>query len=132
MKYTRSKRTLSVLILIVLLSAVNGFAQENHQFGNFKALMIDNEVVDHVFSEGNDIYVKIQTPYWNNEFTVRISDGNQTGYRTWFSGDMDYTVRLHLSEVSDRQGYTYRINTGAGYVEYWVNGRMVLHLERSV
>ena len=77
------KRLFSVLFVLTLFLPVIVQAQEQIQFGDFSALQMDKEVVDHVFSEGNDIYVKITEDYWDASFTVRISNANRTDYRTW-------------------------------------------------
>ena len=124
------KRLFSVLFVLTLFLPVIVQAQEQIQFGDFSALQMDKEVVDHVFSEGNDIYVKITEDYWDASFTVRISNANRTDYRTWLDGALNRQVNVYRSNQKGKQGYTYRINTRAKFVEYWVADRLVLHLER--
>ena len=72
------KRLFSFLFILTLFIPTSGQAQEQTQFGDFSALEIDKEVVDHVFSEGNDIYVKITEDLWDVSFIVRISNANRT------------------------------------------------------
>jgi hypothetical protein len=124
------KGLFSFLLALSLLTPVSIQAQEQTQFGDFFALEMDKEVVDHVLSEGNDIYVKITKGYWDASFTVRISNAKRTDYRTWLDGASDRRVNVYRSQQTDKQGYTYRINTRAEFVEYWVGDRLVLHLER--
>jgi hypothetical protein len=120
-----------VLLILALFMPMGALAQEETQYGDFSALTMDEEVVSHVFSEGNDIYVKIHKDYWDADFIVRLSNANRMDYRTWLNGESDRVVRVYRSQQTDKQGYTYRINTSARFVEYWMGERLVLHLERT-
>jgi hypothetical protein len=106
-------------------------AQQGANPGTFSAIKMDQDVVDHVLTEGNDIYVKVQPDYWDAEFMVKISNENMASYRQWLSGSWEYPTQVYRSNQKGKQGYTYRINTGAKYVEYWTGGKMVLHLMRG-
>jgi hypothetical protein len=118
------------LIVISVLACLVSFSAQAQEFGDFSALKMDKEVVDEVLPQGNDIYVKINQAHWDAAFQVKISDENQSGYRKWSSGEDEMTVKVYQSQKENRQGYTYRINTAAKYVEYWMDGKLVLHLER--
>jgi len=120
-------RVFAIASLFCLVS-VHAGAQ---QHGEFSVLRIDRNVVEDVFVQGNDIYVKVDKAHWGEIFTVRISNENMAGYRTWFTGEEGMPVEVYRSERENRQGYTYRVNTAAKYVEYWTNGKLVLHLERA-
>lgn len=125
------KRLFSVLFILTLFMPTSVQTQEQTQFGAFSALEMDKEVVDHVFNEGNDIFVKITEDYWDASFTVKISNANRMDYRTWLDGALDRQVNVYQSQQKGKQGYTYRINTRAKFVEYWMADRLVLHLERQ-
>jgi hypothetical protein len=101
------------------------------QYGPFTALIVDKQVVEDVSAEGNDIYVKIGNQFQNATFSVKISNENKSDYRTWLNGQDEMQVKVYQSQKENRQGYTYRINTTAKYVEYWMDGKLVLHLERT-
>ena len=116
-----------VISVLVCLVSVPALAQK---FGDFSAMKMDKDVVEDVFTQGNDIYLKINKAYWGATFTVKISNENMSGYRKWSSGDEAMTVKVYQSQKENRQGYTYRINTAAKYVEYWMDGKLVLHFER--
>ena len=124
------KRLFSVLFILTLFIPTSVQTQEQAQFGAFSALEMDKEVVDHVFNEDNDIFVKITEDYWDASFTVKISNANRTDYRTWLDGALDRQVNVYRSQQKGKQGYTYRINTRAKFVEFWMADRLVLHLER--
>ena len=118
---------LSVLLALFLLVPAAVQAQQ----GTFSAIKMDQNVVDHVLTEGNDIFVKVHNDYWDAEFIVKISDENMGNYRQWLNGAWEYPTNVYRSNQKGKQGYTYRINTGAKYVEYWTGGKMVLHLMRG-
>lgn len=125
------KGLFAVLLIFALFIPMDGLAQEETQYGDFSVLTMDEEVVGDVFSEGNDIYVKIQKGYWDADFIVKLSNANQMDYRPWLNGELDRVVKVYRSQQTDKQGYTYRINTVAKFVEYWVGDRLVLHLKRN-
>ena len=121
---------LSVLLALFLLVPVTVQAQEGTKYGTFSAVKMDEDVVEHVLTEGNDIYVKVHTDYWDADFVVKISNENMASYRSWLNGEMEYPIKVYRSQQKNKQGYTYRINTAARFVEYWTGDRLVLHLER--
>jgi hypothetical protein len=121
------KAFMAALILFCWVS-VPALAQ---QYGPFTALSVDKQVVEDVFAQGNDIYVKINNQFQNATFSVKISNENKSHYRTWVNGQDEMQVKVYQSQKENRQGYTYRISTTAKYVEYWMDGKLVLHLERT-
>jgi hypothetical protein len=122
------KKYLIVALVLFCWVSVPALAQ---QYGPFTALSLDKQVVEDVFTQGNDVYVKINKNFWNASFTVKISNGNKSGYRTWLNGQDEMQVKVYQSQKENRQSYTYRVNTTAKYVEYWMDGKLVLHLERT-
>ena len=125
------KRTaLPLLLVLVCFFAAVTWAGEGDQYGPFTAIKMDPEVVRDVVVEDNDIYVKVAESYWGEEFIVKISNDYMTNYRQWLNGSWEMPVLVYQSQQKNKQGYTYRINTGAGFVEYWTSGKLVLLLER--
>ncbi|MGD2126497.1 MAG: hypothetical protein PVG99_10475 [Desulfobacteraceae bacterium] len=124
------KTLLAVLLVLFCLSPLTIRAQEGASYGPFSAIKMDSEVVVDVLAEANDIYVKVAESYWDADFTVKISNDYMTSYRQWLSGAWEMPVKVYRSHKRNKQGYTYRINTAAKFVEYWMDGRLVLHLER--
>jgi hypothetical protein len=123
------KRWFFVITILFCVVAVPAFGQEH---GDFSVLEMDRTVVEDVFVRGDDIHVKINSAYWDETFTVKISNENRADYRTWLSGEEEMIIKVYRSPRENRQGYTYRVNTAAGYIEYWVDGKLVLHLKRSL
>ena len=106
-------------------------AQGLPQYGEFTAIRIDWEIVKDVIAEGNDIYVKLDPRFQNEEIIVKISNDLLAGYRTWAEGEVEKIVKIYHSNRRNKLGYTYRIHTSAKFVEYWIKEDLILHLERN-
>lgn len=119
----------SLLVLLWLAPGVVA-AQEKDEYGPFVALMMDRAVVEDVAVEDNDIYVKVAREHWGSEFIVKISNNNMAAYRNWLDGTAEISVKVYRSQKKNKQGYTYRVNTSANFIEYWLEGRLILHMER--
>ena len=117
------------LTLALFIPALVG-AQVRPSFGPFSAIKMDQAVVEDVFVQDNDIYVKVAKDYWDKNFVVKISNEEMAYYRTWLNGQSEMSIKVYRSQQRNLQGYTYRINTAARFIEYWVDGNLVLHLER--
>ena len=122
------KRWIPVIAVLFCLASVNAAAEQP----GVSVLKMDREVVEDIFFQGNDIYVKVHEAYWEATFTVKISNENKADYRTWFSGEEEMAVKVYRSQSENLQGYTYRVNTAAKFIEYWMDGNLVLHLERII
>jgi hypothetical protein len=120
--------TLGVAILFLL--PFSALAQQEATYGPYKVLSMDKAVVEDVLVEANGLYVKVNQSYWGSEFIVKGSAKNNEIYTTWANGTNEMPVKVYQSQVKNKQGYTYRINTGATFVEYWTGGKLVLHLEK--
>ena len=125
------KRFLIVsLALVVFLPAVVG-AQGAPTFGSYTAIKMERSVVEDVLVQESGLYVKVTNDYWNKDFIVKISNEDMAYYRTWLNGESEMSIKVYQSQQRNLQGYTYRINTAARFIEYWVDGNLVLHLEKA-
>lgn len=125
------KRFLIVsLALAVFLPAVVG-AQGAPTFGPYTAIKMERSVVEDVLVQESGLYVKVTNDYWNKDFIVKISNEDMAYYRTWLNGESEMSIKVYQSQQRNLQGYTYRINTAARFIEYWVDGNLVLHLEKA-
>lgn len=122
------KRLFFVMAVLLCMASAHAAAEQR---GVFSVLTIDRSVVEDIFVQGNDMYAKVDKDHWEATFTVKISNENMAGYRTWMSGEDAMPVKVYRSHKENRQGYTYRVNTAAKFVEYWVDGKLILHLERT-
>ncbi len=127
------KKALFLFLIVAFCFALPTVAraQKGSVHGPFTVIEIDQNAVKDVITKGNDIYVRVTEPYWNAEFTVKISNKYMASYRQWLNGEKEMKVKVYLSPTNSMQGCTYRINTTAKFVEYWTGGRLVLHLERT-
>ncbi|MEJ2725616.1 MAG: hypothetical protein P8175_13420 [Deltaproteobacteria bacterium] len=119
-----------LLLVLLCFCFTLTWAGEGDDYGPFTAVKMDPEVVQDVVVEDNNIYVKVAPSYWNQEFIVKISNDYMTSYRQWLNGAWEMPIRVYQSQEKNKQGYTYRINTTAKFVEYWTGGKLVLLLER--
>ncbi len=106
-------------------------AQGPATFGPFTALQMDKQVVEGVVADGDSVYVKVAKVFWNVSFTVKISNKNEADYRKWSGDRTEMVVNVYQTDKVNKQGYTYRINTSARFIEYHMGGKLVLHLERT-
>jgi hypothetical protein len=124
------KAFVTIGVSILLLFPLSAVAQQEATYGPYKVLSMDKAVVEDVLVEGNDLYVKVNPSYWGSEFIVKGSEKNNEIYTAWANGTNEMPVKVYQSQAKNKQGYTYRINTGARFVEYWTGGKLVLHLEK--
>ncbi len=92
----------------------------------FKVLAQDTTIVKDIRAEGQDVWIKLTPEHTGDEVTVRISDQNRNHYRPWFDGNLD----LVSTGFRGNDVWSDRVQTTARYIEYWVDGNLVLHLER--
>jgi hypothetical protein len=124
------KRTTLAMLVLMVMVPLTAQAQDKTTYGAFTALKLDTLVVEDVLVEGDNIYVKVLPNWRNATCTVRTSNQNMADYRKWNDGTFEMAVKVYQSQKSDKQGYTYRVNSTAAYVEYHLEGRLVLQLER--
>jgi hypothetical protein len=106
-------------------------AQEPPKFGPFIALKMDKQVVEGVVVDEDNVYVKVAKDFWNASFTVKISNKNGADYRKWSGDKTEMLVRVYQTDKVNKQGYTYKINSSAKFIEYHEDGKLVLQLERT-
>jgi hypothetical protein len=124
------KVRLPLLLVLLCFCVTMTWAGEGDDYGPFTAVKMDSGVVRDVVVEDNDIYVKVAETYWNEEFIVKISNDYMANYRQWLNGSWEMPMKVYQSQQKNKQGYTYRVNTAARFVEYWTGGKLVLILER--
>ncbi len=93
----------------------------------FNILAQDETVVKETRSAGDNVWIKLAPNYLADRITLRISNQNQSSYRTWFNNEKD----LVSAGYRGRNVWSDRVQTSARYIEYWHNDVLVLHLERK-
>jgi len=93
----------------------------------YNILTQDETVVTNVKSSEGNVWIKLDPRYLSDSITVRISNQNQDSYRIWFNNEQD----LVSTELRGKNAWSDRVQTIAGYIEYWHNDILVLHLEKK-
>jgi hypothetical protein len=118
------------MMVLMVMVPLTVQAQGKAAYGPFTALKLDTQIVEDVLVEGDNLYVKVQSNWRTAGFTVKASNQNMADYRKWYDGTSEMAVKVYQSEKNNKQGCTYRISTTAPYIEYYVDGRLILQLER--
>ncbi|GAB5560191.1 MAG: hypothetical protein SynsKO_18380 [Synoicihabitans sp.] len=96
--------------------------------GPFEVLEIDMDFLQDVSYRNDRIYLKRQLNRLNDAITLRASMLKGEAYRKWFNGEYDLVSPANAGHRPN--GWTDWVETTANYVEYWVDGKKVLHLRR--
>lgn len=115
------KRTLIAIVGLFLSFSI--YAEEL----SVNILAQDESIVSAVKTEGDNIWVKLSKDHLTDVITVRISNNNQDSYRTWFNGSTD----LVSSGYRGNGAWSDRVQSKANFVEYWLEDKLVLHLQRK-
>ncbi|MFT4606375.1 MAG: hypothetical protein ACI9YO_001222 [Gammaproteobacteria bacterium] len=113
----------TLILLVALLMTAPVHAEQNL----FNVLVQDKSLVKDIRSEGDNVWIKLASANLTDEVTVRISNKDKEFYRTWFNGNVD----LESKGFRGRDVWSDRVQTEASYIEYWLNGTLVLHLQRK-
>ena len=113
----------------VFILAEEALGQERGRFGPFRTLMINRDVVEGFFAREGRIHVMLSSEAVRSRVVVKASDSKGSEYRAWASGRTELvlgTGRLP-GGIDDSENW---VETSARYVEYWLDGELILHLER--
>jgi hypothetical protein len=124
------KKMLFPVLALMVMVPLTVQAQDQAKYGPFTALKLDAQVVEDVRVEGDNVYVKVQPDLRSATFTVKVADSNMADYRM-VDGTSEMTVKVYQGQQTDKQGYTYRVSTTAKYIEYYLDGKLILQLERA-
>ena len=101
-----------------------------HQSGPFVAIVFDESILqDFRYDPDLDrIYLKRQVEHRNEAITLRNSSLQGEAYRLWFNGSHDLVSPANSGHPPN--GWTDWVQTSANFVEYWMDGKLILHLKR--
>ena len=113
----------------VFILAEEDLGQEGGRFGPFRALIINRDVVEEVFAREGRIHVMLSSEAVRSPIVVKASDSEGSKYRAWASGRTELILDKGRSPggIDDSEDW---VETSARYVEYWLDGELILHLER--
>jgi hypothetical protein len=119
------------LFAIALIGTINA---DNHSsdehFGPYVALVRNKEIVKDVKVEENGrIYLLLNPQFKEKEIILKNSSGNKTGYRKWFNGEYELVSPANQGKAPNE--YTDWVVTSGNYVEYYLDGPLILHLKKA-
>ena len=121
---------LVVLACGILSSGTALWAEGQVRFGPYEALTINSDVVRGVkVDDAGKIWLLLNPDYREKELVVKISNENGRGYRDWFTGGKELVSPANQGKQANQ--WTDWIETEAPYIEYWMEGRMILHLKKA-
>ncbi len=104
--------------------------QETRKFGPYEAIIFNTKVLHNVkVSEDLKIWLQLQPSHKDKELAIKISNEKFAGYREWLKGGYEFISPAYQGKRAYE--WTDYIQTGAKYIEYWMDGEIFLHLKRS-
>lgn len=126
MKLTNKNLPLLLLVFSILLPAGLFGAT---RFGPYEALTINSDVIRGVKVEDNgEVWILLNPAYRERELKVKISNENGTGYRKWHHGT--YELVSPAGQGKQANAWTDWVLTKSPYIEYWMDGELILHLKK--
>ncbi|MGC9452558.1 MAG: hypothetical protein ACP5I4_14060 [Oceanipulchritudo sp.] len=125
-----SKHIISGMVICLLAAVlmIPHTLEANVRFGPYEALSINSDVIRGVKVEENGrIWILLNPAYRERELIVKISNREGSDYRKWYTSGTEELVSP-ANQGKQANAWTDWIETEAGYIEYWMNGQLVLHL----
>lgn len=127
----RLSRFTATLVAIALVSLA--LAQEDkalETFGPYTALARDAEIVKDVkIAENGRIYLLLNPAHKEKEIVLKNSNFFKAGYRNWFNGKQELISPANQGKAPNE--YTDWVETTGNYVEYYMDGALILHLAET-
>jgi hypothetical protein len=99
------------------------------RFGAYEALVIESEVIVGVKHADDDkIWLMLNPAYKEREIQLKISASKGADYRKWFTGNEVLISAANQGKAANE--WTDWVRTQQKYIEYWMDGRLILHLRR--
>ncbi|MDQ8201905.1 hypothetical protein [Pelagicoccus sp. SDUM812003] len=100
------------------------------QFGPYVALARDANIVKDVKVEENGrIYLLLNPDFKEKEITLKNSSSLKSGYRKWFNGEYELISPANQGKAPNE--YTDWVETTGNYIEYYMDGNLILHLAKK-
>lgn len=127
-RFTLRISALLALFNVLCVSPVVG--QANPVFGPFEAIVINSDVVRGVKVDENDkIWLLLNPRYKENEIRLKISNSEGADYRKWYTGEFELVSPANQGKAANE--WTDWIRTQSMFIEYWMEGQLILHLKRA-
>lgn len=103
---------------------------ELETYGPYTAVVRDVEIVRDVkVAENGRIYLLLNPEHKEKEIILRNSNFFKSGYRNWFNGKQELVSPANQGKAPNE--YTDWVETTGNYVEYYMEGKLILHLAKT-
>jgi len=99
-------------------------------FGPYTALVRNGDIVKNVkVNESGRVYLLLNSDHKDKEIILKNSSYNKSGYRNWFNGELELVSPANQGKAPNE--YTDWVDTTANYIEYYMEGQLILHLAKT-
>lgn len=127
------KNPIRLLATILLFWTTVGHAQAadtQPRFGAYVALAINSEVVKGVKHDEEDkVWLLLNPAFKEKELQLKISQSQGADYRKWYTGSEILISAANQGKAANE--WADWIRTQSPYIEYWMDGKLILHLKRA-
>jgi len=103
---------------------------EPETFGPYTALVRNGDIVKSVkVNENGRIYLLLDSEHKEKEIVLKNSNFYKSGYRNWFNGELELISPANQGKAPNE--YTDWVDTTANYIEYYMDGQLILHLAKT-
>lgn len=127
------KQKLNIYLSVLVLFFAPSLVAENASpeiFGPYTALARNDEIVKNVrVNENGRIYLLLNSDHKEKEIILKNSNYNKSGYRNWYNGSRELVSPANQGKAPNE--YTDWVDTTANYIEYYMDGQLILHLAKT-
>ena len=127
------KPNLSFLLSAIALFFCAGLAADESKtetFGPYTAIERDKDIVKDVrIADNGRIYLLLNPDHKEKEIILKNSNYQGRGYRNWFNGKQELISPANQGKAANE--YTDWVETTANFVEYYMEGKLILHLGKT-
>jgi len=123
------------LLILLALSATLPFvllaeAKKPETFGPYTVLDRNAEIVKDVkVTDTGRIYLLLNPKHKEKEIVLKNSQQFKSGYRNWYNGEKELISQANQGKAPNE--FTDWVVTSANYVEYYMDGDLILHLAKT-
>ncbi len=126
----RSILTAAILLLSLAATARAADPEAPEIYGPYTALARNADIVKNVkIAENGRIYLLLNPEHKEKEIILKNSSYYQSGYRNWYNGKPELISAAHQGKAPNE--YTDWVETTANYIEYYMDGELILHLAKT-
>ena len=104
--------------------------QAGNHAGPYLIIEQDTAIVKGVqVNETGRIYILLDPAHKEKEIILKNSSGYKSGYRKWFNGELELVSPANQGKAPNE--YTDWVETTGNYVEYYMDGHLILHLGKA-